>query len=62
MTIYKIVLICDDCIIIDYTQYVKSIDKSVYSVGALTGIKCDITICVKDRREALDLVCKRIEL
>ncbi|GAA0115277.1 N-acetylmuramoyl-L-alanine amidase [Clostridium senegalense] len=50
----------EDCICLDHTKYVEGIGRSVYSVGALTGIKADVVFRGKDRKETLDLVLKRI--
>ena len=50
----------EDCKCLDHTQYREGMGKSVYSVGALTGIKANVVLRGKDRKETLGLVLKRI--
>ena len=50
----------EDCICLPHTQYNQGIGKSVYSVGALTGIKADVVLRGQSRKDTLDLVLKRI--
>lgn len=50
----------EDCICLDHTQYREGMGKSVYSVGALTGIKANVVFRGKDRKETLNLALKRI--
>ncbi|GAA0116961.1 N-acetylmuramoyl-L-alanine amidase [Clostridium senegalense] len=50
----------EDCICLDHTKYVDGIGRSVYSVGALTGIKSNVILRGKSRKETLNLALKRI--
>lgn len=50
----------EDCICVDHTQYREGMGKSVYSVGALTGIKSNVVLRGKSRKETLNLALKRI--
>lgn len=50
----------EDCIVVDHTQYVKGMGRSVYSVGALKGIECDVAIRGKDRRDTFEKAMSRV--
>ncbi len=50
----------DDSIVIDHTQINTVKGISVYSIGALTGVKCDIAIRGKDRKDTLEKALARV--
>lgn len=50
----------DDCILKDHTEYQKYNAKSVYSVGVLKGIPCDVVLRGKDAYETVKLVMQRL--
>lgn len=50
----------DDSIVVDHMQYREGMGKSVYSIGVLTGIKCDVAIRGKDRRDTFEKAMSRV--
>lgn len=52
----------EDCIVVNHEEYVKGMGKSVYSVGALTGVEANVYIRGKNREETLKLAEERVGL
>lgn len=50
----------DDCIVINHTQYTNGLGRSVYSIGALKGIKCDVAIRGKNRKDTFEKAMARV--
>ena len=50
----------EDCIVVDHTEYSKGIGKSVYSIGKLTGIECDVAIRGDNRQDTFEKAMARV--